>query len=189
MTEAEFLRCVHRNPINSDLLRRLRALALPDCYLTAGCLFQTVWNQVAGQPPQRGIKDYDVFYFDPSDPSWDAEDRVIRRVAGATADLPVDVEVRNQARVHLWYAERFGSDYPRLLGTRDGINRYLIACTCVGIEVQTGGLYAPNGLAELADGELRLNPLTPTPARFRDKAESYRARWPWLRIIDPAGPG
>ena len=183
MTEAEFLNSVYENPSNIALQLRLSSLGLQECYLTAGCLFQTVWNRLSGQPPQWGIKDYDVFYFDESDTSWEAEDRVITRVAALTADMPVNVEVRNQARVHLWYADRFGGHYPNVASTRQGIDLYLVACTCVGIEVQSGQVYAPNGLHELAQGVLRMHPLTPNPSRYWEKAESYRSRWPWLTIL------
>ena len=94
----------------------------------------------------------------------------------------MDVEIRNQARVHLWYPQRFGHAYPQLSSARAGIDRYLVACTCVGIEVATGELYAPHGLHELAQGLLRVNPLTPQPQLFAAKAHSDVARWPWLRI-------
>lgn len=184
MTDAEFLAVALANASNAALLERLRELDLPDCYLTAGCLFQTCWNSLSGQSLDQGIQDYDVFYCDERDLSWEAEDAVIRRVAAATADLGVKVEVRNQARVHLWYPARFGHDCPPLRSTHEGIDRFLIACTCVGVEVATGQLYAPHGLDELARGVLRMNPQNPTPALFRAKAESYRARWPWLTIVD-----
>jgi hypothetical protein len=184
VTEPEFLDAALENPVNQKLLHRLRAMGLRDCYLTAGCLFQTVWNRTSGRAPGWGIKDYDVFYFDDRDLSWDAEDDVIRRLADATADLGVAVEVRNQGRVHLWYAERFGGDYPRLTSARDGIDRYLVSCTCVGIEARTGGVYAPDGLEDLARGVLGMKPLNARPDLFRRKAESYRARWPWLTIVD-----
>lgn len=36
------LRLVLRNPVNAALLERLAALALPDWYLVAGCLTQSV---------------------------------------------------------------------------------------------------------------------------------------------------
>ena len=48
MTEAEFLETVATNPNNRALLLRLPELGLPDCYLTAGCLFQTCWNEKEG---------------------------------------------------------------------------------------------------------------------------------------------
>ncbi len=143
-----------------------------------------MWNLASGRAAEWGIKDYDVFYFDDSDLSWDAEDAVIRRVEALVADLGVRVETRNQARVHLWYEQRFGGSYPKLASARDGIDRYLVACTCVGIEVASGALYAPCGLQELEAGLLRPNPLNIRADLFRMKAADYRTRWPWLRILE-----
>src|SRR4051812_6143020 len=130
MTEAEFLSAILDNAFNGELLRRLPLLGLNQGHLTAGCLYQTLWNRTSGNAPDWGIKDYDVFYFD-EDLSWEGEDGVTPRAAAATADLPVVVEVRNQARVHLWYPERFGGDYPQLTSARQGIDLYLVSCTCV----------------------------------------------------------
>ena len=48
---------------------------------------------------RTGIRDADLFYVDP-DTSWAAEDAVIGRGAELFADLPVPVEIRNEARVH-----------------------------------------------------------------------------------------
>jgi hypothetical protein len=183
MDAASFLDIVRCNSVNAALLDRLPALDLPQCHLTAGCLFQAVWNRLSGLPEANAIKDYDIFYFDP-DTSWEAEDAIIRRVNDAFADLAVGIEVKNQARVHLWYAQRFGSAYPRLLHVRDGIDRYLISCTCIGIEIASGKLYAPHGFDELERGILRMNPLSAQPQAFRDKAQSYRKRWPWLSVVD-----
>lgn len=182
MTEAEFLHTVQENLVNAELLLRLRSLELPECHLTAGCLFQTVWNKLCGRDMRWGVRDYDVFYFDDTDASWEAEDQVIRWVSAAVADLAVNVEIRNQARVHLWYPDRFGGTYPKLRSARDGIDRYLVSCTCVGVEIQSGTLYAPNGLEDLTAGVLRMNPVNTRPDLFRVKAESYKARWPWLTV-------
>lgn len=178
-----FIELALRNPVNAALLRdRLPALNLRECHLTAGCLFQAIWNHRSGRPADWGVKDYDVFYFDDSDLSWEAEDDVIRRVQAATSDLGVNVEVRNQARVHLWYEQRFKAPYPVLRSAREGIDRYLVACTCVGIEVASGALYAPDGLMDLAAGVLRMNPRYAAAGMFMEKAQSYRERWQWLRI-------
>lgn len=186
MEEREFIALACRNPVNAALLRRLAEMNLPDCWLVAGCLFQTVWNVTSGREPTHSIADYDVFYFDDADLSWEAEDHVIRLVAEACADLNVEVQVRNQARVYLWYAEKFGPGYPALQSSRDGIDRFLIAGTCIGMRETPEGIevYAPYGLSEIAEGLLRPNPLNFRPEQFRAKAESYKARWPWLRIVD-----
>ncbi len=173
------------HPVNAELLRRLQGLALPQCHLTAGCLFQALWNQRSGRAVGWGVKDHDIFYFDDSDLSWAAEDRVIQQVKALTADLGVTVEVKNQARVHLWYRDRFEADYPQLQSAQDGIDRFPVACTCVGIEVATGSLYAPHGLGDLSEGVLRMNPKLPHAALFKAKALSYQQRWPWLRCVEP----
>ncbi len=101
-----------RNDVLMEVLARAATLDLPRWYLTAGCLFQTVWNVVTGRPPADGIKDYDVFYFDDADLSWEAEDAVIRAGKAAFAGMPAEVEIRNEARVHLWYEEKFGVPCP-----------------------------------------------------------------------------
>ena len=55
------------DPTLVEVLSRAAALTLPDWYLVAGCLYQTVWNVVTGQPPESGILDYDLAYYDGSD--------------------------------------------------------------------------------------------------------------------------
>lgn len=178
-----FRGAVLRNPANAALLERLPGLALPDCWLVAGCLFQTFWNVESGRPPAENISDYDVFYFDDGDTSYDAEDRIIRRVEAACADLGVKIEVKNQARVHLWYAKRFGPGYPKLENSKDGIRRFLISGTCIGIGASSanrGEFYAPNGLEDVDAGILRPNRLNLPAKRFDEKAASYKARWPHL---------
>ena len=172
------------NPVNAEILRRLPELGLVQAYLVAGCVYQAVWNRLSGFAPAAMVKDYDVFYFDDSDLSYAAEDAAIRRAEALFADLGAEIELKNQARVHLWYPQRFGSAYPQLQSTRDGIDRYLVTCTCVGIAAGTGEIYAPYGLDELWDGLLRPNPVNLQPGRFREKAQSYRVRWPWLRIVE-----
>lgn len=56
MTEAEFLHGVRENPVNAELLLRLRSLGLRECHLTAGCLFQTVWNRLCGREAPWGVR-------------------------------------------------------------------------------------------------------------------------------------
>ena len=185
---ARFVGDVLQNPANRALLERLPALDLPDAWLVAGCLFQTVWNLRSGRPPQAGIKDYDVFYCDASDLSPEAEAAMDARVQARCADLGITIEVKNQARVHTWYPEHFGFAYPQLHSARDGIERFLVPCTCVGLRIgarpDSAALYAPYGLAELYQGVLRPNPRMDHRALFRQKALSYQQRWDWLQVLE-----
>lgn len=187
MTTADrFIADALSNPINGLILDRLPDLAIAQPWLVAGCLYQAVWNMIAGRPPGENVKDYDVFFWD-EDTSWEAEDAVIRRAAPLFADLGVEIEFKNQKRVPLWYRDRFGADYAPVSRARDGIDRFQVLCTCVGL-TPARELYAPYGLDDLYAGRLEANPSTPTPDRAREKMESYRARWPWLTIVSRERP-
>jgi uncharacterized protein len=179
-----FIADVQVNRHNRAILQRWGDLALPDGWLVAGCLFQTVWNLRAGSAAEAQIKDYDVFYFDGADLSEEGERRVQARVDAVTADLGIVVEAKNQARVHLWYREYFGHEYPQLHCACDGIDRFLVPATCVGVRPAGGPheVYAPYGLALLYEGILAPNPLIDHRELFHAKAASYRQRWPWLRV-------
>ncbi|MDV6374909.1 nucleotidyltransferase family protein [Deinococcus arenicola] len=182
MNETEFLRLVRLNPVNAAILDRLPELGVQQGYLVAGALFCTVWNVQSGQPPTAQIRDYDLFYWD-DDLSYAAEDAVIRRAERLFADLNVKVEVRNQARVHLWFGQKFGLERPALGSVQEGIDQFLVTCTCVGVDAQ-GVVYAPYGLDDLQTGVLRSNPRNHTPGLCAAKIADYVRRWPWLR---PAG--
>ena len=174
-----FFHDVCRNPINDAILSRWDTLNLPHAWLVAGCLFQTIWNLQADQPPSAGIKDYDIFYFDDGDLSASSERATQARVAAALSDLDIAVEVINQARVHLWYPGHFHRPYPPLTSCEDGIRRFLVLETCVGVRPHE--CHAPYGLEGVYAGTLSPNPLTPYPELFAKKVASYRQRWPHLR--------
>ena len=182
MDDADFLAAIRRNPNNAAILDRLGDLEVDDVWLVAGCLFQTVWNLHDGADPIAKISDYDIFYYDP-DTSWDAEDDVIIRANALFADLDVRIEVRNQARVHLWFELHFGYPARPLVSARDGIESFLIRCTCVGVNA-AGDVHAPDGFADLEAGILRPHRDNPRLPQMLAKAESYRKRWPWLTIED-----
>ena len=184
--ERQFLADIRTNRYNRAILDAWDSLQLPDGWLVAGCLFQTVWNLASGRSPEDGIKDYDIFYFDAHDRSPDAEARVQARVDKVLGWMGVPIEVKNQARVHLWYEEHFGYPYRELASAKEGIDRFLVPSTCVGVRRVAGEYesYAPNGLAILYAGVLTPNPLVPHLKLFREKVASYRSRWEWLRVVE-----
>ena len=63
----------------------------------------------------------------------------------------INVEVRNQARVHLWLEQKFGQKTKPYLFTEEGINDWPTTVTCVGVRDTEDGLvvYAPFGLNDL----------------------------------------
>jgi hypothetical protein len=185
MDHAQLVEAVLRNPTNRAILERLPALGLADAWLVSGAVFQTVWNVITGRPPDYGIKDYDIFYFD-ADTSFEAEDAIIRRVAACLCDVCDCVEARNQARVHLWYPEKFRTPYGLLLRTTEGIDRFLARVAQVGVQPTGEGwaVYAPHGLDDVAMMTVRPNPCPNFRADIYDaKAASWKIRWPELTIV------
>lgn len=173
------------NRWNRAILDRLGALAMPDAWLVSGCVFQSVWNGLTGRDPTHGIHDYDVFYFD-EDTSYEAEDAIIRQCAAAFADLPIEVQVRNQARVPLWYPQKYGRPYPPIANSTEALTRFLAPCCAVGMQKDGPDIAvaAPLGLDDLFAMVVRPNPLTTGPAeQYAAKAQRWKACWPEITVM------
>lgn len=171
------------------VLTTVRALDLPDWRLVSGAVYQAVWNVKTGRPAGYGVKDYDLTYFDGSDLSYDAEDVVIKRVAAAfDAPFRSQVEVRNQARVHLWFQDRFGEPYEALGSTDEALGRFVAPTFAVGVRLEADdaiSVAAPFGLEDVFAMTIRPNPNRPLAKGWAKTIDNARARWPELTVIEP----
>jgi hypothetical protein len=172
-------------PSLMQVLDTARALALPDWLVVSGAVYQRVFNRLTGRDPDYGIKDYDLAYFDASDISYEAEDVVIKRVAAAfEPPLRDAVEVRNQARVHLWFEGHFGEPYTPLSCSAEALQRFVSPIFSVGVRLEPDGrlvIAAPFGLEDLFAMRMRPNPLRQA-ASFSRIAAGVSARWPELVV-------
>jgi uncharacterized protein len=171
-------------PLIRDALIRARALDLPDWLLVSGALYNTVWNDLTGKPSGHGIKDIDLFYFDGSDLTYEAEDIVIQRAEGHFAGLSRPVEVRNQARVHLWYEAHFGGTYPKLGSTAEALQYFVSQTHAVGVRLARSGdldLVAPFGLDDIFS--LRMAPNRALDNRRTHLEKSRRAQMNWPEVV------
>lgn len=187
--EDRLIDIIHGVPTTMQVLRVIRDLQLPDAMIFSGAIYQPVWNHLTGRAPDYGIKDYDVAYHDASDTSYEAEDRVIQRVAAAFEQPLRDlVEVRNQARVHLWFATKFGADepYPPLENSAAALKRFVATAFCVGVRMEADdalSVFAPFGLQDLFALHLRPNPLRVKGAGGWERTTaSAQARWPEITV-------
>lgn len=187
--EDRFVEIVRGVPTTMQVLETVRALDLPDWMIFSGAVYQPVWNHLTGRAPDYGIKDYDVAYHDDSDTSYEAEDVVIKRVAAAFEPPLRDlVEVRNQARVHLWFEKKFGADepYPPLEDSAAALKRFVATAFCVGVRLEADDrlrVWAPFGLEDLFAMRLRPNPLRLKGAGGWERTTaSAKARWPEITI-------
>lgn len=182
--EAELEIILRRSAPLMRVLATARELGLPDWIIFSGAIYQRVLNHRTGRDLDYGIKDYDLGYFDP-DISYEAEDTVIRRAAGAfEPPLRELVEVRNQARVHVWFEGKFGETYSPLADTTEALTRFVSPLFAVGVRLEPDDrmtIVAPFGLDDLFALRLRPNPLRPI-GEFARKVSPLLARWPELRI-------
>lgn len=177
---------LRRNELLTEVLTRAAVLDLPGWYLAAGCVVQTVWNVVIGRPPAYGIRDYDLVYFDDRDLSWAAENAAITAGAGVFGDVPAVVEIRNEARVHLWYESRFGVPCRPYPSTEAAIDSFEATTCCVGVRQSAGGrwrVYAPHGLADVFNLVVRPNPVLAPRHVYEAKARRWKERWPELVVL------
>ncbi len=187
--EVRLVEIIRNVPTTMQVLRVVRDLQLPDAMVFSGAVYQPVWNHLTGRAPDYGIKDYDVAYHDDSDTSYEAEDVVIQRVAARFEEpLRSLVEVRNQARVHLWFEQKFGADepYPPLLSSSDALKRFVATAFCVGVRLEADerlSVWAPFGLEDLFAMRLRANPLRVKSAGGWERTTgSAKGRWPEITV-------
>ncbi|MFZ4607090.1 MAG: nucleotidyltransferase family protein [Caulobacter sp.] len=176
------------SPSMMTVLTGARELDLPDWLIVSGAVYQRIWNHVTGREPDYGVRDYDVIYFDP-DTSWDAEDVFIKRAAALfPAPLSDLVEVRNQARVHLWFEDHFGEPYEPLSNSTEALSRFVAPAFGVGVRLEADDsltIKAPFGLKDVFAMTLRPNPNRPLAKGWVKTTTSARTRWPEVTVVEP----
>ena len=96
------------------------------------------------------------------------------------------VQVRNQARVHLWFETKFGEQYPPLSCTAEALQRFASATFAVGVRLEPDDrlhIEAPFGLSDLFALRLRPNPRRKT-VHFDRTSLDVQRRWPEVEIDD-----
>lgn len=183
---AVFLDIVSSDPLIGETLSRVRTLDLPDWLVVSGALYNSVWNHLTGKPSGYGIKDVDLFYFDESDLSYGAEDLVIRRAARHFEGLKLPVEVRNQARVHLWYPSKFGQECPRYMSASESVSYFASKTHAVGVRFDAEGrldLVAPFGLDDIFSFRITPNRVLDNQRTHEMKGRRAQERWPEITVV------
>lgn len=183
---AAFLDIVWSDPLVRNALVLARDFDLSDWWIVSGVLYNSVWNHLTDRPSGYGIKDVDLFYFDDGDLSWEAEDAVIRCGREVFGDLPKPVEIRNQARVHLWFEDRFGQKRAPLRSSRESIGQFASRTHSVGVRLDHSGeleLHAPYGLDDIFAFRVAPNRILDNRATHKTKAARAKSAWPELTVI------
>jgi hypothetical protein len=169
------------------VLTNVAALDLPDCWVGAGAVRDLVWDTRFGVGfDPADIVDVDVVFFDASDLSKEAE----ARAEGAlrAADPSVKWDVKNQARVHLWFEARFGCPAEPLGSAFEGVATWPERASAVAVRLDGDGeieVLAPFGLADLLDGVWRRNVARVTDAEWQARLDRKQPgrRWPAVTVV------
>lgn len=172
------------SPQHGQLARWLSSHGPPEAWLAAGCVNQLVWNHLSGQPATAHFKDWDIVYFDP-DLGASTEARWRARLQAAFPRLTLDV--KNQARVHLWYAERFDTEQAvqPLKSIAGALQTWPTTATATAARWHQDRweILAPFGLDDLFAARVRHNPARVSAAVYAAKTARWQACWPMLKIL------
>ena len=179
------LRIVLENPVVKNVLDSTGELGLPNWFVGAGCIAQTVWNKYHGYELTQNISDIDLVYFDNNDLSYEGEDEIISRTKSKFSGMPISIDVKNQARVHLWYGKHFGYDITPYSSIEDALRSWPTTATSIGIRRENEGytVFAPFGLDDLLGLIVRANKVQINEDIYKSKVERWTKCWPKLKVV------
>lgn len=181
----ELEKILRQNQAVWDILDRAPSLHMPNWYLAAGCISQTVWNSLHGFEPIYGIKDYDLVYYDPSDISFEGENVYILKSKELFKDIAAEIEIKNQARVHVWFEQKFGFKIPPYRSVEEAISSWSTTATCLGVRCgqRKFEVYAPYGLGDIFAMTLRPVKRLFSKEMYENKVNRWAIKWPRLKVI------
>ncbi len=178
---------IHRNKYICEAIELTKKYKRQSLYVSSGAIAQTVWNAIFNNQPEYGIDDIDIVYFNNTDLTENNEIETYKEIRKYLSDVPIKVDVKNQARVHCWYEEKFGYAISPVLSIEDSIGRFPTTSTAIGIHYETKNEYniiIPFGTDDLFSGIIRANKKQITKEIYEEKAQKWKKKWPGLRIID-----
>ena len=157
---------------------------MANCWLVAGAVVQTVWNAKLGFSPDHGIRDIDIVYFDAENLTAKSEQEEEQRIRSLFSTLPVQFDVKNEARVHLWYEARFGYPLDPYPSVEKAIATFPTTATAIGVRVIDGRfeIFTPFGISDLCRLVVRPNKAQITAKIYDQKISRWRTLWPDLDI-------
>ena len=172
-----------KNKTLKEILTRLEKSNLKNYYVGAGAINQTIFNYLHNFKIDANIKDYDIIYYD-EDLSYEKEDLVIKYIKELLKDIDVDVDIKNEARVHLWYNKKYNDNRKPYTSLEDAISRWGTTITCIGVRLEDGNLIvdAPYGLNDLFNMIIRPVKIDFKEEDYNKKVEKWKKNWPgWKR--------
>ena len=178
---------------NDKLIRLLEILedyslenpSFSNWYVGAGGVNQTVFNYYHGYDIDYGIKDYDIVYFD-TDTSYEAEDLIIKDLEKRLKSLDIVCDIKNQARVHIWYNPKYGTNREAYVSVEDAISSWGSTVTCIACRLEAGKFkfYCPYGLDDLFNLVIRPVKRYFQEEQYKERSLRWKNKWNKLTIVE-----
>ncbi|RVU83508.1 nucleotidyltransferase family protein [Leucothrix sargassi] len=176
---SEFVHTIEGIPQVLDEIQRV-----PNAWVGAGIIFQNVWNLIHDFEINTHIKDIDLFYWDENDLSWEAENQHILDMNQALADINIPIDMKNIARIHLWYEARFGIPKAPYGSVQESISTWPVIGACMAMRKSGNDIefIAPHGFQDMFALQLRPNKILISEDIYHEKAQRWKAQWPLLTM-------
>ncbi len=177
---------------NEDLMKMLDyiyELKLPNFYIASGSVFQTIWNYYDNKPLNFRIKDIDIIYYDCNNLSKESEKELEDKIANhfKLLGLKYEIDIHNEARMHLWKKENENKDIDQYKNSEDAIGKWLATVQAIGITKEDSQIkvYAPYGLSDIFSKTIRpIKHIGNSKELYDNKVSSWQKRFKNLNIIE-----
>lgn len=175
---------------NNELMKILdyiSELKLPNFYIAAGSIFQTIWNYYDNKPLNRGIKDIDIIYYDSNNLTKEFEKELENNIIEYFKDFNYEFDIHNEARVHLWKKDNENQNIDHYNNSEDAIDQWIATVQSIGITKENNEIkiYAPYGLSDIFSKTIRpIKHKTNCKELYDKKVEKWAKRFDNLNIVE-----
>ena len=185
-----FISILTKNKNLMTVLDYIAKLELPNFYIAAGSVFQTIWNYYDEKDLNFGIKDIDVIYYNNSDLSVEKDLEYYNMINEYVKlnGFNYEVDVSNEARMHLWKMEHGqGENVEQYKNSEDAMSKWIATVHAIGITKVNDNIkiYAPYGLSDIYSRTIRpIKHNGNSKELYNKKVVSWQNRFDNLNIIE-----
>ena len=184
-----FINILKRNTNLMKVLDFIDSLNLSNYYIAAGSVFQTIWNYFDNVDLNNNIKDIDVIYYDKTNLDVNKDIEICNKIIDFCKknNLDYEIDVSNEARMHLWKKEHENKDVLQYKNSEDAINYWIANIHAIGITKIKNKIYvyAPFGLSDIYSKTIRpIKHEYNSKELYDKKVKSWSSRFNNLNIVE-----
>lgn len=183
----KFVSIIKKNKDLMLILDYIESLNLPNFYIVAGAVFQTIWNYYDNKPLNYNIKDIDIIYYDSNNLSKEDEKKLEYNISQYFKDMNYEFDVHNEARMHLWKKENENKNIDQYKNSEDAIDQWIATVHAIGITKKNNDIeiYAPYGLSDIFSRTIRpIKHKANSEELYNKKAIAWKNRFDNINIIE-----